>query len=79
MNFVSDALFDGGRLRRLTAIDRYTRECLKICARQNLRSTEIAGILEYWNTGILGCWNTGMLGCWDAGMLGCWDAGMLGC
>lgn len=28
MDFVSDALFDGRRLRLLTVIDLYTRECL---------------------------------------------------
>nr|AJK93275.1 transposase [Edwardsiella sp. EA181011] len=32
MDFVSDALFDGRRQHRLTAIDLYTRECLEICA-----------------------------------------------
>lgn len=31
MDFVSDALFDGRRLRLLTVIDLYTRECLGIC------------------------------------------------
>jgi putative transposase len=40
MDFVSDALFDGRRLRLLTVIDLYTRECLGICVGQNLRSTE---------------------------------------
>lgn len=37
MDFVSDALFDGRRLRLLTVIDLYTRECLEICVGQNLR------------------------------------------
>jgi putative transposase len=31
MDFVSDALFDGRRLRLLKFIDLYTRECLGIC------------------------------------------------
>ena len=48
MDFVSDALFDGRRLRLLTVIDLYTRECLGICVGQNLRSTEVAEMLNRW-------------------------------
>jgi transposase InsO family protein len=47
MDFVSDALFDGHRLRLLTVIDLYTRECLGICEGQNLRSTEVAEMLNH--------------------------------
>lgn len=39
MDFVSGALFDGGRLRLLTVIDLYTRKCPGICVGQHLRST----------------------------------------
>lgn len=46
MDFVSDALFDGRRLRPLTVIDLYTRECLGICLVQNLRTTEVAEMLD---------------------------------
>ncbi|WP_370607153.1 IS3 family transposase [Pantoea ananatis] len=46
MDFVSDALFNGRRLRLLTVIDLYTRECLGICVGQNLRSTEVAEMLN---------------------------------
>ncbi|MGY3309853.1 putative transposase [Pantoea ananatis] len=46
MDFVSDALFDGRRLHLLTVIDLYTRECLGICVVQNLRSTEVAEMLD---------------------------------
>lgn len=46
MDFVSDALFDGRRLRLLTVIDLYTRECLGICVGQNLRSSEVAEMLN---------------------------------
>lgn len=42
MDFVSDVLSDGRRLCLLTVIDLYTRECLG----QNLRSTEVAGMLK---------------------------------
>ena len=46
MDFVSDALFDGRRLRLLTVIDLYTRECLGIYVGQNLRSSEVAEMLN---------------------------------
>ncbi|BCQ42442.1 hypothetical protein ERHA54_50450 (plasmid) [Erwinia rhapontici] len=46
MGFVSDALFDGRRLRLLTVIDLYTSECLGICVGLNLRSTEVAEMLN---------------------------------
>jgi len=46
MDFVSDALFDGRRLRLLTVTDLYSRECPGICVGQNLRSTEVAGMLN---------------------------------
>ncbi len=46
MDFVSDALSDGRRLRLLTVIDLYTRECPGICGDQNLRSSELAEILN---------------------------------
>lgn len=44
--FVSDALFDGRRLRLLTVIDLYTCECPGICIGQNLRSPEVAEMLN---------------------------------
>ena len=46
MDFVSYALFDGRRLRRLTVIDLYTRECPGICVGQYLRSSEVAEMLN---------------------------------
>lgn len=46
MDCVSYTLFDGRRLRLLTVIDLYTRECLGICVGQNLRSTEVAEMLN---------------------------------
>lgn len=39
MDFVIDQLFDGCRLRALTLVDNYTRECLAIDIGQNLRVT----------------------------------------
>ena len=46
MDCVSYALFDGRRLRLLTVIDLYTRECLGICVGQNLRSRKVAEMLN---------------------------------
>ena len=46
MDFVPDALCVGRRLRLLTVIDLYTRECLGICVGQNLRSTEVEEMLN---------------------------------
>jgi len=46
MDFVSDALFDGRRLRLLAVIALYTRECLGISVGKNLRSTEVAETLD---------------------------------
>ena len=46
MDFDSDALFDGRRRRLLTVIDLYASECLEICVGQNLRSTEVAEMLN---------------------------------
>ncbi|CAI0878782.1 DDE-type integrase/transposase/recombinase [Serratia fonticola] len=46
MDFVPDTLFDGRRLRLLTVIDLYARECLDIFVGQSLRSTEVAEILN---------------------------------
>ena len=36
MDFVADALFDGRKLRMLTVVDLFTRECLAIDAGINL-------------------------------------------
>ncbi len=46
MDFVYDALFDGRLLRLMTVIDLYTRECLGICVGQNMRSSEVAEMLN---------------------------------
>ena len=37
MDFVSDALFDGRRLRALTVVDAFTREALAIDAGHGIR------------------------------------------
>ncbi|MDD0812938.1 hypothetical protein PSQ20_21555 [Curvibacter sp. RS43] len=37
MDFVADALFDGRKLRMLTVVDLFTRECLAIELEQSLK------------------------------------------
>lgn len=41
MDFVSDALFDGRRLRALTVVDTYTREALAIEVDQGIRGEQV--------------------------------------
>ncbi len=41
MDFVSDALFDGRRLRALTVVDAYTREALAIDVDQGIRGEQV--------------------------------------
>jgi putative transposase len=45
MDFVSDALYDGRRLRALTIVDNYTRECLAIEVDQGIGGEKVAGVL----------------------------------
>src|SRR3569832_2153829 len=47
MDFVSDALFDGRRLRALTVVDNYTRESLAIDVGQSLKGDDVVNTL-YW-------------------------------
>lgn len=46
MDFASDALFDGRRLRQLTIIDLYTRECLGIRIGQSLEGEDVTAALD---------------------------------
>jgi putative transposase len=41
MDFVSDALFDGRRLRALTVVDAFTREALAIDVDQGIRGEQV--------------------------------------
>jgi putative transposase len=45
MDFVSDALYDGRRLRALTVVDNYTRECLAIEVDQGIGGEQVVGVL----------------------------------
>ena len=46
MDFVADALFDGRRLRMLTVVDCYTRECLAIDVGQSLKGEDVVSTLN---------------------------------
>ena len=46
MDFVSDATFDGRRLRALTVVDCYTRECLAIEVGQSLKGSDVVSALN---------------------------------
>ncbi|MGC5809990.1 DDE-type integrase/transposase/recombinase, partial [Ralstonia pseudosolanacearum] len=46
MDFVSDALFDGQRLRALTVVDNYTRESLAIEVGQSLKGKDVVRVLD---------------------------------
>ncbi len=45
MDFVADALFDGRKLRMLTVVDLFTRECLVIDVGQSLRCEDVVRVL----------------------------------
>ena len=45
MDFVADALFDGRKLRMLTVVDLFTRECLAIDAGQSLKGEDVVRVL----------------------------------
>jgi len=47
MDFVSDALFDGRRLRSLTVVDNFSRECLAIVMGQSLLGEDVVEVLEH--------------------------------
>ena len=46
MDFVSDALFDGRRLRALTVVDAYTREALAIDVNQGIKGEQVVEAMD---------------------------------
>lgn len=46
MDFVSDELFNGRRIRALTVVDNFSRECLAITVGQNIRGDQVAEVME---------------------------------
>ena len=45
MDFVSDALFDGWRLRALTVVDAFTREALAIDVDQGIKGEQVVAAM----------------------------------
>lgn len=46
MDFVTDALFDGRKIRALTLVDNYSRRCLAIKVGQSLKGSDVVAVLE---------------------------------
>ena len=46
MDFVADNLFNGHRIRALTVVDNFTRECLAIHVEQSIRGEHVVDIME---------------------------------
>lgn len=46
MDFVSDALFDGKKIRALTLVDNYSRKCLAIHVGQSLKGGDVVSVLD---------------------------------
>jgi len=46
MDFVADALFDGRKIRALTLVDNYSRQCLAIKVGQSLKGSDVVAVLE---------------------------------
>ena len=46
MDFVSDALFDGRRLRALTVVDAFTREALAIDVDQGIKGEQVVEVMR---------------------------------
>lgn len=49
MDFVSDTLFNGQRIRALTLVDDFTRECLAIYVDHSIKAVEVVGVMEVLN------------------------------
>ena len=47
MDFVADSLFNGRRIRALTVVDNFSRECLAITVDQMLRGADVVATMEH--------------------------------
>lgn len=45
MDFVADNLFNGRRIRALTVVDNFSRECLAIEVGQGLRGEDVVAVM----------------------------------
>lgn len=46
MDFVADQLFDGRKIRALTVVDNYSRQCVAIHVGQSLKGTDVVAIMD---------------------------------
>ena len=46
MDFVADQLFDGRKIRSLTLVDNYSRQCMAIKVGQSLKGSDVVSVLE---------------------------------
>ena len=46
MDFVSDSLFNGRRIRALTVVDNFSRECLAIHVDRKIKGNDVVNVLE---------------------------------
>lgn len=46
MDFVSDQLFNGNRLRALTVVDNYSRKCLAIHVNKSIKGADVVKVME---------------------------------
>lgn len=47
MDFVADNLFNGNRIRALTVVDNFSRECLAITVDRTLRGSDVVATMEH--------------------------------
>ena len=46
MDFVADNLFDGGRIRALTVVDNFSRECVAIHVDHRIKGEHVVGVMD---------------------------------
>lgn len=46
MDFVADQLFDGRKIRALTIVDNFSRQCVEIFVGQSLKGEDVVGVME---------------------------------
>lgn len=46
MDFVADALFDGRKIRALTIVDNFSRQCLAIPVGQSLKGEDVVAVMQ---------------------------------
>jgi putative transposase len=47
MDFVADQLFDGRKIRALTIVDNYSRQCMAIHVGQSLKADDVVAVMNH--------------------------------